>query len=409
VELNVGPRVRGLIGALLLPHHRNSHVRLNEQMSLEKSPRAKQAAASQTAGATMKCNSSDINNVDDQHPLLKPTIDVVFKMTFGAPEMEASRNALLNAILRPASKIIHSEVINPKIPKRIVDDKGVVLDLLVKLANGTLVNIEMQLSDPASTWSRAPFYWARIYANQLLRGGKHRELKPTIVIFLVNYTQFKNWPDQSHHIYELRHRHERDLIHPHMRIDFVELPKIPLTLPGEMSFPPSERLSTWGQFLRGPADKALDEAYMNDPVLKATRDKLVKLSRDEKKRELARQAERAWLMRADAEELRRKTREETWGEALAEGQAQGEARVTQAILHSLLSEKATAVLSDEAIGKIVGVSIDSARRRSRISAYRKAQLPEGTLADQSKTVLTKSKGSLRCAVRTDQTISQLMV
>jgi len=163
-----------------------------------------------------------------------------------------------------------------------------------------------------------------------------------------------------------------------MRIDFVELPKIPLTLPGEMSFPPSGRLSTWGQFLRGPADKALEEAYMSDPVLKATRDKLAKLSRDEKKRELARQAERAWLMRADAEELRRKTREETWGEAQAEGrsqgvaegraqgQAQGEARVTQAILHSLLSEKATAALSDEAIGKIVGVSIEvvAAARRS---------------------------------------------
>jgi len=145
----------------------------------------------------MKCKSSDINNLSDQHPLLKPTIDVVFKMTFGAPEMEASRNALLNAILRPASKIIHSEVNNPEIPKRIVDDKGVVLDLLVKLTNGTIVNIEMQLSDPASTWSRAPFYWARIYADQLLRGGKHRELKPTIVIFLVNYTQFKNLPDQS--------------------------------------------------------------------------------------------------------------------------------------------------------------------------------------------------------------------
>jgi len=80
-------------------------------------------------------------------------------------EQWASRNALLNAILRPTSKIIHSEVINPEIPKRIVDDKGVVLDLLVKLTNGTLVNIEMQLSDPASTWSRAPFYWARIYAD----------------------------------------------------------------------------------------------------------------------------------------------------------------------------------------------------------------------------------------------------
>ena len=65
---------------------------------------------------------------------------------------------------------------------------------------------------------------------------------------------------QSHHIFELRHRHEQALIHPHMRIDFVELPKIPLALPGEMSFPPSERLSAWGQFLRGPADKALEEA-----------------------------------------------------------------------------------------------------------------------------------------------------
>ena len=59
-------------------------------MSLEKSPRTKQAPVSQAAGATMKYDSSDINNLSDQHPLLKPTIDVVFKMMFGASEMEVN-------------------------------------------------------------------------------------------------------------------------------------------------------------------------------------------------------------------------------------------------------------------------------------------------------------------------------
>jgi len=38
----------------------------------------------------MKYNSIDINNLSDQHPLLKPTIDVVFKMMFGASEMEVN-------------------------------------------------------------------------------------------------------------------------------------------------------------------------------------------------------------------------------------------------------------------------------------------------------------------------------
>ena len=224
----------------------------------------------------------------------------------------------------------------------------------------------MQFSDPITTWSRAPYYWARIYTDQLRRGGQHRNLKPAIVIVLANYIQFKYLVDQSHHIFELRHRFERNLVHPDMRIDFVELPKVPLTFPWELSLPPSERLSIWGQFFRGPADKSLEEAYMSDPVLKATRDKLITISRDEKKRERARQAERAWLMRADAERLTRETLDETREQGREEGRAEAEAKTKMDTLKRVLADEATAALSDEAIARIAGVGIDvvSAARRA---------------------------------------------
>jgi len=259
--------------------------------------------------------------------------------------------------------------------------------------DGTRVNVEMQLTDPDRTWVRAPFYWARIHTDQLTRGKSHHELKQTIVIFIVNYVQF-SFLAQAHHIFELRHRDVPELRHPHMRIDFVELPKLPLTLPGDVGLPASHRLTIWGKFFRDPSDKTLEEAFMSDPVLKAAKDKLTQISRDQKNRERARQAEKNRLAQADRESLRNMSLEElraeaaelarAQGEALgraegkalgraegealgrAEGEALGRAEAIDKVLHSILTAEVTSGLSDEAIANLVGCSVDvvTAARRA---------------------------------------------
>ena len=75
-----------------------------------------------------------------KHSLLNPKLDVVFKLMFASRRGRKALIALLNAALKPASKITKVKVLNPEIPKILVDDKGTELDILAKLEDGTLMS-----------------------------------------------------------------------------------------------------------------------------------------------------------------------------------------------------------------------------------------------------------------------------
>lgn len=73
---------------------------------------------------------------------LDPKLDIVFKILFSQPESKPSLIALLTAVLQPEESILDVEVLNPELPRRDVSDKGVVLDLRVRLADGALVDVD---------------------------------------------------------------------------------------------------------------------------------------------------------------------------------------------------------------------------------------------------------------------------
>ncbi|MBI2391012.1 MAG: PD-(D/E)XK nuclease family transposase, partial [Deltaproteobacteria bacterium] len=76
--------------------------------------------------------------------LLDPKLDVVFKLLFAAPANERLLISLLGAVLRPAVPIAKVKVLNPELPKDLVLDRGVRLDVLVELTDGARVDVEME-------------------------------------------------------------------------------------------------------------------------------------------------------------------------------------------------------------------------------------------------------------------------
>ncbi len=101
---------------------------------------------------------------------LDPKLDLVFKMLFGAPENRDLLRSLLEAVLNPTSPIREIEVLRSDLPTEGVDDKGIALDLRVRLANGEQVDVEMQTQPRPAQRQRALYYWARLYGGQLTRG-----------------------------------------------------------------------------------------------------------------------------------------------------------------------------------------------------------------------------------------------
>lgn len=97
--------------------------------------------------------------------LLDPMLDVIFSLLFGAESYRPLLVSLLNAVLSPATPI-EDVTLLPERPERLeVSDKGVVLDLRVRLASGEQVDVEMQSQQRPAGRKRALYYWSRLYAG----------------------------------------------------------------------------------------------------------------------------------------------------------------------------------------------------------------------------------------------------
>ncbi len=94
----------------------------------------------------------------------------MFKLLLSRPETTDCLIALLTAVLKPASPVGDVEVLNPGIDTENIDDKGIVRDPLVHLADGTVTDLEMQVRGCQGFRSRALYDWARSFTSQLERG-----------------------------------------------------------------------------------------------------------------------------------------------------------------------------------------------------------------------------------------------
>lgn len=99
--------------------------------------------------------------------LLDPKIDVVFKLLFAAPRHESLLIAFLTAVLKPDVAITSAVVLNPEIPKDFTREKGVFLNVRVRLSDGQLVDLEMQARDEPAFRERM------LYRKRAERAHRH--------------------------------------------------------------------------------------------------------------------------------------------------------------------------------------------------------------------------------------------
>jgi len=139
-------------------------------------------------------------------PLLSPTIDLVFKLLFGDEERKPVLISLLSAILQPESPIVDVVLCDKDIPSHALTDKASVLDILVKMENGSMVDIEVQVRRTPAFRSRLLYYWARLYTEQIHKGDEYSELSPTTIIVITNYLELETGFHQSE--YQLLEKHD---------------------------------------------------------------------------------------------------------------------------------------------------------------------------------------------------------
>ena len=212
--------------------------------------------------------------------LLSPKVDFVFKKIFGSEENKSVLISFLNATLKPKKEIVSVDLKNTDIEKEYVKDKFSRLDVKATTNKNETINIEIQLKDEHNMIQRTLYYWSKLYEEQIGEGDFYNKLNRTVCINILNFKYLKN--DRFHNVYRLKEIETDEELTDIEEIHFIEIPKLrEINLKEE-----KDMLKVWIEFLRDPESEVIRSVEMSNEEIRRAKDKLYKLSQDEKEREL---------------------------------------------------------------------------------------------------------------------------
>ena len=244
----------------------------------------------------------------EQSKLLELTSDFVFRTLF--TRSPNSLIDLINSVLefKGEQKIKGLTLQPPELPKDYLKDKSGVLDIKAQSHSGEFFNIELQAIEQSFYRDRALYYWAKLYASQLVQGQQYTKLQNTYSINFLNF----NLLDISEYkscflILEKNNPHIQ--LTERFQMMFFELPKFEKHL-REID----DNLELWLYVIKNTS--LLDEDKMRmivdkNPAMQETLGELKQLSLDPEILSL--------------EEMRRKSRMD-YESTMADREARGEAR-----------------------------------------------------------------------------------
>ena len=263
--------------------------------------------------------------------LPRPTNDLVFKRLM-QNNLDALKS-LLTAVLQPKSPIGSITLLPTELQGPHAESKVSRLDLLVRLQDGTLIDIEMQSCREAHFVKRSLYYTAQVLGSALNRGDPYENLPSLAGIYIFDDVVFPMLPE-VHSSFQLRRAVPDDgfYLQPKpLRLDFIELPKISNLKPEQ-----NPLFSAWVQFLAAKSAEEMSVSAQTVPEINQLVGELNKMSADKEFIDLLNKNEvdRVIAQRANAEALR---------DAKAEGRAEGQEQARKALLatnRAVLTEKA---------------------------------------------------------------------
>ncbi|MGB6127238.1 MAG: Rpn family recombination-promoting nuclease/putative transposase [Psychrilyobacter sp.] len=217
--------------------------------------------------------------------LLDPKVDFVFKKIFGSEKHPNILISFLNAVIKPIDKIKGVELKETDINKDSLEDKFSRLDVKAITSSGEHINIEIQLKNEYNMIKRSLYYWSRLYSEQLSEGENYSNLSRTICINLLNFKYLKT--ENFHSSYRLKERITNEELTDVQEIHFVEIPKLP------KKADITDVLVAWIEFLKDPNSEEVRDIEMSSKEVREAKTELIRLSNDDKERELYNLREKA--------------------------------------------------------------------------------------------------------------------
>ena len=207
--------------------------------------------------------------------LMSPKVDYCFKELLAYSEI---RKGFIAAILNKDPEEIAETTLMPTILSKDTEDgKYGILDVRVRMKNGSQMDLEMQVA-PFEFWNnRVIFYLSKMYAEQVKEGDKYKNLKPCIQVSILNFNLF---PEDQECIREIAFC---DLTTKQKYTDLMEIYVLELKkLPPEQKKEPL--IVKWMRFLSAEKKEDFEKMAEEDTYINEAYEVLQKLSADERKR-----------------------------------------------------------------------------------------------------------------------------
>jgi len=186
----------------------------------------------------------------DSDDVFKITLrnDYAFKRVFGTEENKAVLQDFLDCVLDiPSQDIEDLELLDKEFHNDSVNDKTGILDVKLRLKDGTVIDIEIQNRWNDEFAQRTVFYWAKMYTENLQKGEVYTKLPKCITINIVGEGFKLN--ELLHSEYRVLEKHVHTELSDELEIHFLNLAKAKKQPTGTESDEKTQRLVNWLRFI----------------------------------------------------------------------------------------------------------------------------------------------------------------
>ena len=212
--------------------------------------------------------------------IMTPKNDFIFKKLFGSVGREKLVKDFLEAILDLKIESVELGLETILLPEEI-DDKTGVLDVRVKLEDGTNVDLEIQNAEQGFIIKRSHFYASRMYSSQIIAGTKYKDLKKVIVVFITNFIVFPKI-ENYHTKWLMTEQINLEEHFDELELHFIEMPKFLNT-----KFDKKRKIDQWLLFLDYSKKELLKEMMEENENIKEADEALEKMKKEKHMQYLA--------------------------------------------------------------------------------------------------------------------------
>ena len=193
--------------------------------------------------------------------------DYAFKRVFGVEENEDVLQDLLECILEiPPEDIAGLELLDKEFHKEILTEKLGVLDIKLRLKDGTFVDIEIQNSWHFDFPERTLYYWSKMYNENIKQGQDYTKLPKCITINLIGKGFNKN--KRLHNKYLVLEQDTKEPLASKLEIHILNLAKARLLEGSQFRDKKTKRLLNWLKFIETDNPEVRNMLAQESPMMR---------------------------------------------------------------------------------------------------------------------------------------------